>query len=817
MSNIFPLDEASELDYELSEDTSADLSDLSIKKVRDLPDGSSVFVVEEDAGEEPRFSPADNDFYENLAHGLDDSLLSGLAAELLEDIEEDRGSRKEWENSVKVALRYLGTKIEEFREVPFERACAAFDSTLSTSLMNFFALARAELFPASGPVKCKVNGIPVKKTEDQAERVELFMNHFLTDVDHDYYPDSDKLLIYIGLFGSAFRKIVMDPIANRPSSRLVKPQNLIINNHATSLLSSSRITHEMFETRKDVMLKQEKGIYVKSSLPEMADESEAVEESVLDTTIREIEGVTDKEGENKTLFKFYEVHVDIDSDRLKDSFGSKDGEKIPRPYIITICAATNKICDIRRNWKENDEMYKRIECFVHYYYLPGFGLYSMGLAQLLGSNAVALTDILRQQLDAGTLKNFPGGLRMRGLRIEDNDKAIGPSEFKEIDTGGLPIQQAVMLMPYDEPSQVLAALRGELKQESLMLGSASQQGAPEFGTNTPVGTILSQIEVQNRIPSTILRSLHASLSYEFKLLYKLFGEYFAEDAYPFNVPGKEVKVLKDDFNNRLQVSPVSDPNVLTTTQRIIKAESLLKLAGSNPELHNMRAVYKRVYEAMNVQDINEILLPEEKEKEKPEEIPALDPITENTHALLGQPVEAAIWQDHQAHIMVHQAFAQQMAQQNPEVGAVLQAHIQQHMAMLYLVQMQMQMGMEMPDETQLENHDIQNAVAIKAAQAVQMQAQQQQAQNPPPLDPNAVMLADIEQKREAAYLKDEESKRRMETDAFKAQLKFEGDKAKIESQERLAQEKAQLEMAKETQKNEKDLAVAQMKHSEKLS
>lgn len=792
MSTMYPLEEDD------SEDTQDVLDDSipekSIKKVQDLPDGSSVFVVEEDAGEDDeKPSPADSDFYENLAVGLDESTLNSIASDLLEDIKSDRDSRKEWENAVNIAIKYLGIKVEEFRTVPFMRASAAFDTSLSSALMNFFSIARAELFPSNGPVKVKVIGIPTENTEDQAERVESFMNYFLTEMDSDYYSDSDKLLIYVGLFGSAFRKVVMDPVPNQPSSRLVKPQNLIINNNATSLLGSTRITHEMFLSRKEVMLREREGIYLKSVLPKVS-EDENDSKSIVDKTIRRVEGISVDQTENKSLFTFYESHAEEDPKRFKDKIYHGDkNENIPRPYIITICEATKKVCDIRRNWKEGDDNYKRKECFVHYYYLPGFGLYSLGLAHLLGSNAVVLTDILRQQMDAGTLKNFPGGLRVRGMRIEENDKAIGPSEFREIETGGLPIRDAIMSMPYDEPSSVLASLRMELKNETMNLGSASQQGAPEFGTNTPVGTILAQLEVQNRIPSTILRSLHASLGYELRLLYDLFGEYFSDEPYPFKVPGKNSKVMKEDFNDKLNITPISDPNVLTATQRIVKAEALLKIASSSPELHDMREIFKRVYEAMNVQNINEILpKPPTEEEEEPM---ALDPVTENMYALTGKPIRADIWQEHSAHIQVHEAALAEFAEKNPEAVTLLQAHIKQHMAYMYFIQLQLMMGVQMPPLDKLQDPQIQNTIALQAAQAVEAQAKQQQEQNPPPLDPNAVMLADIEQRREAALLKEEDSKRKTETEAFKAQLKFESDKAKMESQEHIAEDKNELAIA----------------------
>jgi len=763
----------------------------SIQKIEDLPDGSSVFVVgDANAEEEEKASSADSDFYENLAEDIDSGKLNALAARLLDDIKNDRESRKDWEKTVNLAIKYLGVTVEEFRNVPFFRACAAFDTTLAITLMNFFASARAELFPSGGPAKCEIEGMPTDETEDRGERVKMFINYFLTKIDRPYYSDSDKLILYVGLFGSAFRKVVMDPIRNRPCPRLVKPQHLIINNYTTSILESTRITEESFLTRREILIKQRDGIYLEGTLPEVSEDNDD-SQSTVDKTIKKTEGIQDGQAENKSLFKIYECHVELGPKEVGDKFG-KD-HHIPRPYIVEICESTKKICSIRRNWKESDDRYARKECYAHYYYLPGFGIYSLGIAHLLGSNAIVLSDILRQQLDAGTLKNFPGGLRKKGLRMETNDKAIGPSEFLELDTGDAPIGDAIMLMPYGEPSTVLASLRGELREETMALGGASQQGVDNIGSNTPVGTVLAQLEVQNRIPSTILKSMHDSLGYELTLLKELFAEYFGDEPYPFNVPGSNVTIMKEDFSDDVNIVPVSDPNVLTTTHRIIVSEILLKMAQSAPELHDMREAYYRMYTAMNVVNIDKLLPPKE-------DVKPLDPITENMNAMNKKPVKAGLDQNHEAHITVHQEVLQQVSQQDPQVASALQAHIAEHESMKYFIEMQTAMGIQMPDEQQLQDPQIQNQIAMMAAQAAQQRAQEAAQQNPPPLDPNAVMMADVEQRREASHLKHEEAQLKSETEAFKAQLKFEGDKARMESDKEIA-----------IDKNEVALSIAEMK------
>ncbi len=802
MSGMTPFDTDSLFNMESEVESNPDFLppgiDLDdIEKEEDLPDGGSVYTIGKKKQKEDEED--DPDFYANLAEKIDSATLSSLASELLEDIKNDRESRSEWENTVNLAYKYLGLKVEEFRPEPFAWACGAFDTTLATTLMNFFALARATLFPPGGPAKVQVEGIPTPEIEDRAERVKLFMNYFLTVMDRPYYSDSDRLILYVGFFGCAFRKVVVDPILEHPTARVVAPQNLIVNNNTTSLLESTRITEEIFLTRREVLIRQREGVYLKSSLPEVAEDVDD-EKSTVNKTIKNIEGTKENQNENKSLFKFYESHVELMPSKVKDSF-VKDDDDIPRPYIVEINVTTKKICSIRRNWRKNDDKYKRRPCYVHYYYLPGFGLYSIGLAQLLGSNAIVLSTVTRQQLDAGTLKNFPGGVRQRGMRIEENNKACGPSEFLEIETGGAPIQEALMLMPYNEPSSVLAALRKELKDETEQLAGASQQGVEDVGSNTPVGTILSQIEIQNRIPSTILKSMHVSLSEELEILKNLFAEYFDDEPYPFNVPGNKAYVMKEDFSDEVNIIPQSDPNIMTTTQRVLVAEMILKISQNAPQLHDQYEILHRLYESMNVSNIDKILPPKQ-------EVQPLDPVTENSNVMMNKALKAGLDQDHHSHIVVHGAALQQMQQAQPpnQTGlSALVAHIQEHQAMQSIIDMQMMMGIQMPDPQMLQDPQVQNQIALQAAQAVMQQQQQQAAQNPPPPTPQEALIMDVQQRREAAHLKHEEAALRAETEAFKAQSNFESEKAKLEAQKEMAADK-----------NEVTLAIAQMKQPHPL-
>jgi hypothetical protein len=763
-----------------------------------LPPELQDFVIGEEEAGEPENLPADDevfDFYENLAEKLDDTTLDTLANRLLEEIKDDRASRRDLERAWELGVKYLGWKVEEFSNIPFARSSAAFDDTMSIAVLNALALIMNELFPPGGPVKGEVEGIPTQEMDDRADRVKMFMNLFLTKIDQPYYANSYKMILYTVIFGSAFRKVVMDPILKRPSPRFVAPQNLIINNESSSLLESSRITHELPLTKKEILIRQRDGIYRRDTIPD-TDESDDDDSSV-DKTIKNSEGIKDSQLDKSSSFKFYESHVDLDPLDVKDNLYEEgdDSINIPRPYIVEICGTTSKIASIRRNWDQNDNNFRRKECFVPYTYTPGLGLYGVGLAQLMGSNAIALTDILRQQIDAGTLKNFPGGLIQKGFRIEQNNKAIGPSEFLQIDTGGAPLRDALMLMPYNEPSSVLAQLRNDLKNDTLSSAGAAQQISQMATGNTSEGTILAQIEVQNRVPSVVLRSLHDSLGYELRLLKALFAENFT-GPYPFNVPGNSYTITKEDFSDNINTIPVSDPNIVSTRQRVIISELVVRMAKEEPGLIDKREAYRMLFESLKIDNIKK-LMPE------PQEIMPLDPVSENMNMINGKGAKASIEQNHEAHIMAHSQIAQMIGQDQAKM-ALLQAHLSEHQALMYLVQIQQMMGMQMPDAQMLQNPEVQNQIAMMAAKAAQEAQQQQQAQNPPPLDPNMVMLKDIEQRREESLLKHEDAQLKAETEAYKAQTKFESDKLKMEVERELAKDK-----------NEVSLEIASMKQPNK--
>jgi hypothetical protein len=749
----------------------------------ELPDGSSIFGTPETLEE-----IEEEDFYENLAENMEEGKLDSIASLILEGIEQDKQSRQQWEQACIKGMKYLGFKLEESKDVPFLSACRAFDPTLSTAVLRFHSTLKPELFPDEGPVDIKIMGPRNDFLEHKGSNVKDSLNYYLTEDDKEYYPDSDRLLMYLITVGCAFRKAYQDPITNKPILRFIDPKDCIINNDCVTILSSTRITHDEQLTRKDIKLRQQSGFYRDIELPNIDDDNS--DENGVDTKkqIERLEGINLDTYEKKSLYHVYESHVDLDD--FDDNSIKKEG--IPKPYIVSICKTSRKILSIRRNWKENDNTYKRIEYFVHHKFISGYGIYGLGLIQLIGSNSIVLTSLLRQLIDAGTLKNFPGGLMVAGLRTEDNNKAIGPAEFRRIETGGLPIQQAIMPMPYNEPSVVLKDLRNELIQQTQALTSTLETAIAEGNPNAPVGTTLALMEIHTKIQSGIFSSLRKSLEMELTLLYNLFKNNFSNDPFSFKMPGKNIVLTREDFIDEIVIVHNSDPKLTTSAQRILTAEANIRTAQAAPQIHNMVEVFKQYYSATGLSDdqINLILI-------KQEQAQPLDPITENMNAMQGKPLMASMEQDHQAHIITHMPYAQ-----DPSIGPSIQAHIKQHEAFQYLIDMQMSMGIMMPQPEMLQDPQVQNEIAVRAAQVTQekMAQQQQQEQAQQPIDPNQVMMADIAQ-REAKTISDEKiAMLKAEEAAFETQMKFEAEKMKIEANREMAQEKL-----------DKDILLAQMK------
>jgi hypothetical protein len=756
----------------------------TITPIEELEDGSTIYEVREPELEQN----SDNSFYANLAEDLTESSRHKLSTYLLEAIDEDIEARKDWLTSVQKVKEYLGFSLEDLQGAQFTQATRTFDTTLSTALIRFYATTRAELLPQSGPAGFKIQGEQNEALEKQGELICNWLNYFLTIKDNSYYSDFERFLLYLGLYGSGFKKVYYDKISEQPISRFIMPEDFVIDGDCTSVLESERITHILHLSKREVLLKQQSGIYRECELPYLKginsnDQEDNEEEKKKD-------GIDLGVYTKQSLFPIYEVHTYLNLEDFINDGADENNEEVPLPYVVTIDKISKEILAIRRNWEEQDADKKRTNYFVQYNYLPGFGVYGIGLAHLLGSNAITLTSLLRQLVDAGSFKNLPGGLRVKGFKQQNNDLMVGPGEFVEVDTGGVPLQEAFMPLPYSEPSQTLRELRLEIVNQCKELGSTSELGMLDSKEDIPTGTMLAALENNNRIQSAVLRSIHHSLSYELQLIEKLFKDTLTYQEFSFNETNASIS--GEDFVEEVKIIPIADPSTNSRIQKIIKAQEVLRTAEQSPDLHNMREVLRINYEAqgLSAEEIDKILPSEESE-----EILPLDPITENINILSGKGVSAAMWQDHAAHKMVHGTFAQQ----HPELQAEIMAHITEHEAYEYLIQMQQTIGSELPPLEEIQNPEIQNAIALAAAKGLEETGQASQEENAP-IDPNQLILADIQQKEEEVKAKERMSDKKLEFDTFKTQLDFEKEKAKIESNEDIAKLKAETELEKSSNK-----------------
>ena len=756
-------------------------------QVMNTPDGGAIIDFQPNYGK-----PFEGTHQENLANVLDDMQMSSISANLLDSIDDDLNSRSEWENMLKEGIEQLGLKTEK-KEFPFKDASNVYSSAFMQSLLSFVASARSELLPPQGPVKISIVGNANQQINDQADRVEKWMNYFLTEIADEYYTDTEQALMWCGLYGSVFKKTYFDPSLNRPTSLYIKPQDFVVNYGASSLNTATRATEIIHLTTREIKIRQASGMYRDVSISPQDDIMS--DQSPIDEQINSISGISPSNFEYNREYELYECHCDLDirGYEHKDESGEETG--IPLPYIVTIDVKSRKILSLYRNWEENDPHYKKINHFTHLLFLTGLGFYGYGLAHIAGGSAKAATILLRQIMDAGMLSNFPGGLRKKGMRLTDNNVRVGPTEFVEIDCGLDPISNAIMMMPYKEPSMTLYSLYQKLEESVLKLAASGDAPLADFNPNAPVGTTLALLEQSHKIQSSIIRRLHQAFRNEFKLLFKLFSKCLPDTPYPFNVVGEQTAVMRSDFSDQLNIVPVSDPNLSNSTQRLVTWEAINKIANEHPDLHNMREVVKKYYEALKVPDIDSILLPEK----KPEEVLPMDPISENKNAMTGMPLKAGLDQDHDSHMVVHGQLLQdpQVMQSNPQLGQTLQAHIQEHMSLKYLIQMQQMLQFQMPEDPTKIPPEIQNQIAMEASKQIQQQQQQQKEQGPPPpIDPGAVMMKDVEVKEMKAQLEAKSNEVKNQLEMTKMQHDFELRQQELMQKQMEMQHKNEIDMMK---------------------
>ena len=733
-------------------------------------------------------------FEENLAEYLDPATLNEISSELLSSYQDDVDSRENWYETFRDGLELLGIENDP-RSEPFEGASGVYHPLLAEAATHFQAQAYKELLPANGPVDTKIMGASNDPKAMQANRVKDFMNFQLMYKMEEYDPEMDQMLFYLPLAGSAFKKCYYDPTMGRVVSRFIKAEDLVVPYTATDLHTSPRITHRMTMTENDLRKLQLSGFYTDE---EMSRPSYSEQEDPVQQKIDEIDGVsrTGRQADY-TLLEFH-AELDIEGFEHTDKNGEATGLAIP--YIITICKDNNRVLSVRRNYVENDPMRKKIEYFTHYKFLPGLGFYGFGLIHMIGGVTKSATAILRQLIDAGTLANLPAGFKARGLNIQRSDDPVQPGEWRDVDTPGGTIRDAFMPLPFKEPSPALAQLMGVLVESGQRFAAVMDNQTGDANSNAPVGTTVALLEKGQKVISAIHKRLHYAQRNEFKILKRIFGEVLPQE-YPYQVQGGEQTVFRQDFSDEVDVIPVSDPNIFSTTQRIILAQTQLQMAQSAPQLHNMREAFRKMYLALNIQDIDELLLPEFQPMPK-------DPVQENMDSLMNVPLKAFIQQNHDAHIQAHMAFMQSpQIQQNPQAMSALQAHIQEHIALKYRVQMEQilaQQGIQLPQpgpDGQMPQlpPETESQIAIAAAQATQQITGQEQAlaqaMAAQQQDPQREMF------EEQMNLEYEKISQRDRDSQIKADLELE----KLSSQERQTDIKVAANLQEAEMQNERDV------------
>ena len=686
-----------------------------------LSDGSMEITLIPDADEADLMS-----FDANLAEALEDSELQGLAQDLIGLIDSDVDSRKDWADTFVKGLDVLGFKYEE-RTDPWEGACGVYSTVLAEAAIRFQAETMSETFPAAGPVRVKILGEETPDKAEAADRVKADMNYELTERMVEYRPEHERLLYSLGLAGSAFKKVYYDPSLGRQVAIYIPAEDVIVPYGASHIETAERVTHVMRKTKNEMKKLQAMGFYREVELGEPQPFHTDIEK-------RKAEdggySITDDD-----RYAIYEVHADLVIDGIDE-----DDDEIAKPYVVTIERGTNNVLAIRRNWSEEDPLMLKRQHFVHYVYVPGFGFYGLGLIHIIGGYARAGTSLIRQLVYAGTLSNLPGGLKSRGLRIKGDDSPIEPGEWKDVDVPSGSIRDNIMPLPYKEPSQTLLALLNQITTEGRRLGAISDMNISDMSANAPVGTTLALLERTLKPMAAVQARVHYAMKQEFKMLKALMAEY-APTEYDYIPMRGEVSARVADYM-MVDVIPVSDPNSSTMAQRVVQYQAVLQMAQSAPQIYDLPQLHRQMIEVLGVKNADKLVPTQD-------DLKPTDPVSENMDALVGKPLKAFIYQDHQAHIATHQAFMQdpmvaQMIGQNPQgqaIMAALQAHLAQHLGFQYRAQIEEQLGADLPPPNEELPEEIEVTLAqlmakagaqlSQANQQKQAQAQaQQQAQDP---------------------------------------------------------------------------------------
>jgi len=766
-----------------------------------MDDGS---VIVGDISEEMMAAevPIEIPFNSNLVDFMDEAEATTIASDLVGEIEDDLSSREDWEEVYKRGIDLLGMNYED-RSQPFEGASGVVHPLLAESVTQFQAQAYRELLPAGGPVRTQIIGDENKEAIAQAERVKNYMNYQITYEMEEYDPELDQMLFYLPIIGSTFKKIYFDPLLQRAVSKFVHAEDLIVPYSATDLASATRITHVVKMDKNEIRKLQLTGFYADIDLP--GDSYGDDEYSGVKETIDEIQGISPSgSSEEVTL---YEVHTNLDLSGFKDVDANGEETELKLPYIVTIVEKSGKVLSIRRNYDESDPLRRAKPYFVHYKFLPGLGFYGFGLTHMIGGLSQAATSLLRQLIDAGTLSNLPAGFKARGARIRDEDEPLNPGEFRDIDVAGMDIRQSLMTLPFKEPSQTLYSLLGTLVDSGRRFASLADMKVAEMGGETPVGTTMAIMERGTKVMSAIHKRLHYSQKVEFKLLANVFARFMAP-MYPYAIPGAPPEIKVTDFDDRIDVLPVSDPNIFSMSQRIALAQTELQLVQSNPEIHGneqgLYQAYRKMYEALGVTNVDAILPP-------PPVPQPTNPAKENQEAMRGKSLQAFPDQNHQAHIEAHLAIiATPVAQANASIVMTLQGHVQEHLGFMAEAMAQEEIMNQLAPEEQMQIQSsqegmmaFQTEVASRAAQLIGELTEQYAQAVTPPQQPDplvairqqelALREADIQRKAKEADDRAQLDREKELNDQMAESARINIQKEALDEKTRVAEERIQTQ------------------------
>jgi len=765
------------LEDEMIEDSEMEITVVDPEMVT-LDDGSVEITLMPESGLEDTMGAP---FDANLAEYLGDRELSLLSNDLLGYVSADTNSRKEWADTFVKGLEVLGFKYEE-RTEPWDDACGVYSTVLSEAAIRFQAEAMSETFPASGPVKTKILGEVTREKEEAAERVRADMNYELTEVMVEYRPEHERLLYSLGLAGSAFKKVYYDPNLGRQVAVYIPAEDVIVPYGASNIETAERVTHVMRKTKNELTKLQAAGFYRDIELGEPQSFFTDIEEKKAE------EGGFSLTSDDR--YCICEVHADLIIDGVDGEEGDETMQ-IAKPYVVTIEQGTGEVLAIRRNWNPDDPLMLKRQHFVHYVYVPGFGFYGLGLIHIVGGYARAGTSLIRQLVDAGTLSNLPGGLKSRGLRVKGDDTPIGPGEFRDVDVPSGSIRDNIMPLPYKEPSQTLLALLNRITEEGRRLGAISDMNISDMSANAPVGTTLALLERTLKPMAAVQARVHYAMKQEFKLLRAIISEY-APEEYGY-VPNRgEPRARQMDYAIT-DVIPVSDPNNTTLAQRVVQYQAVLQMAQQAPQIYDLPQLHRQMIEVLGIKNA-EKLVPTS------DDLPPVDPVSENMNALVGKPMKAFIYQDHQAHIATHQSFMQDpqiaaMIGQNPaaqQIMGSLQAHIAEHMAFEYRRQIEEKLGAPLPAPNEELPEDIEVLLAQTMAQASTQLTQQKQAEAAQQAAQQQAQDPVIQMQQQELAIKQAEIQRKAQKDQADAQIAA----AKLQLEEKKANTTMSLEASR---------------------